>query len=57
MHILFVDDDDDSTNIDDVYLSNVKSNIVAGDNTDKDEGYENMEFHLKLRICNYKDII
>ena len=33
MHILFIDDDDDdSTNIDDVHLSNVESNIVVGDN-------------------------
>ena len=38
MRILFIDDDDDnSTNIDDVHLSNVGSNIVAEDNADVDE--------------------
>ena len=38
MRVLFIDDDDnDSTNIDDVYLFNVESNIIAGDNADDDE--------------------
>ena len=36
MHILFIDNDD-STNIDDVHISNVESNIVVGDNADDDE--------------------
>ena len=40
MLILFIDDnggdDDDSTNIEDVHLSNVESNVV-GDYTDQDE--------------------
>ena len=57
MHILFIDDDDDdSINIDDVHLSNVESNIVARDNVDDGEEYENMGFCLKLWICSYKDI-
>ena len=34
--ILFLDDDDDSTDIDDVYLSNVESNVVVGDDEDED---------------------
>ena len=37
MRILFIDDDDDSTNIDDVHLSNVGLNIVVGDNADEDD--------------------
>ena len=42
MRILFIDDDDDdddSTNIVDVHLFNVESNIVTEDNADKDEEY------------------
>ena len=30
MFILFLDDDDDPFNIDDVHLSNVESNVVVG---------------------------
>ena len=42
MHILFIDanDDDDSTNINNVHLSNVESNIVVGDNANEDEEYK-----------------
>ena len=36
MFILFLDDNDDSTNIDDVHLSNVESNVVVGDDEDED---------------------
>ena len=35
MFILFLDDDDDSADIDDVHLSNVESNVV-GDYEDED---------------------
>ena len=37
MFILFLDDDDDSTNIDDVHLSNAESNVIVEDDADKDE--------------------
>ena len=38
MFILFIDDDDDdSTNIDDVHLSNMESNVIIGDDADEDE--------------------
>ena len=39
MCILSIDDanDDDLTNINDVHISNVKSNIVVRDNADEDE--------------------
>ena len=36
MFILFLDDDDDSTDIDDVHISNVESNVVVGDDKDED---------------------
>ena len=36
MFILFLDDDDDSTNIDNVHLSNVESNVVVEDDKDED---------------------
>ena len=36
MFILFIDDDD-STNIDDVHLSNVESNVITRDDTNEDE--------------------
>ena len=37
MFILFLDDDDDLTNIDDVHLSNVESNVIIEDDADEDE--------------------
>ena len=37
MFILFLDNVDDSTNINDVHLSNVKSNVVVGDDADEDD--------------------
>ena len=37
MFILFLDDDDDSTNINDVHLSNGESNVVVGDDADEDD--------------------
>ena len=36
MFILFIDDDD-STNIDDVHLSNVESNVITRDYANEDE--------------------
>ena len=36
MFILFIDDDD-STNIDDVHLSNVESNVITRDDANEDE--------------------
>ena len=42
MFVFFLDDEDDSTNINDVHLSNVESNVVVGD--DEDEDYGNMDF-------------
>ena len=41
MFVLFLDDEDDSTNINDVHHSNVESNVV-GDDEDEDNG--NMDF-------------
>ena len=42
MFILFLDDDDDSIEVDDVHLYNVESNVVVGDDDDEDQG--NMDF-------------
>ena len=36
MFILFLDVDDDSTDIDDVHLSNVELHVVIGDDDDED---------------------
>ena len=36
MFILFIDDDD-STNIDDVHLSNVESHVIIRENANEDE--------------------
>ena len=35
--ILFITDDDDSTDIKDIHLSNVESNVIIGGNADVDE--------------------
>ena len=37
MLIFFLDDDDESTNIEDVHISNVESNFIVGDNANEDE--------------------
>ena len=52
------DDDDDSTNIEDVHLSNVESHVIIGYNKDEDEDYRHMRFHLILLSCFFsKDVI
>ena len=55
--ILFIHDDDDSTNIEDIHISNVKSNVIVRDNTDVDKDKGLRGFHLKLWICSFKDVI
>ena len=41
-------DDDDSTNIEDVHLSNVESHVIIRYNKDDDEDYKNIRIHLIL---------
>ena len=46
MTYVYKDDDDDLTNIKDIYISNVESHIIIGYNDDED--YMHMKFHFIL---------
>ena len=41
-------DDDDSTNIENVHISNIESHVIIGYNEDDDEAYKNMRIYLIL---------